>query len=193
MEASTETPVESTSIPGGTGEAKSVAYESFDKAVREAKNARERARLLEEEVNSYKTKELEAQGKHEEVIASLRKELNETKTKAQQEREQRLWEKVTGAVSTEALKHGCQSPDKLIKLLDQSDFELLKTDGGDIQKDTLSKLIDKAKKENSFLFKQPAVPMNDTVPGGSKPAPKKKASEMTKEEIEAELLKLGKK
>ena len=194
MEASIENPGDSTVNPEGNTEldGKPVAFESYRKSVTEAKNAKEKARQLQDELDAIKNQELQRQGKYEEVIEGLKKQLNETKTSLQKERETFLWSKVESAVSTEAVKQGCTDPKKLIRLLDESDFTLLKSDGGEIQSETLSQLMEKAKKENGFLFKQPAVRINDTVPGGTKPK-SKPVSEMTKEEIEAELKKFGNK
>lgn len=194
METSIQNPGDSTTTPVGQVEldGKPVAFESYKKAVSEAKNAKERARQLEEELRAKENKELEEKGQYQQLVEQMRKELNETKTTLQKERESFLWSKVESAVSTEAVKHGCTDPKKLIRLLDESDFTLLKSENGQIQSETLSQLIDKAKKENGFLFKQPAVSINDTVPGSAKPKGKS-ISEMTKEEIEQALLSMGKK
>lgn len=184
MEPSIENPGDSTTNPVGTVEldGKPVAFESYKKAVSEAKNAKERARQLEEELRARENKELEEKGQYQQLVEQMRKELTETKSTLQKERESFLWSKVESAVSTEAVKHGCTDPKKLIRLLDESDFTLLKSDNGQIQNETLSQLIDKAKKENGFLFKQPAVQINDTIPVNGEPK-LSKPTQLSKEEI----------
>ena len=94
-----------------------------------------------------------------------------------------MWNSVTSAVKTEAVKHGCKNPDKLVKLLDTNDFSMLQAENGQIMEQSLSALIDKAKKENDFLFTQPAVKINDAIPSGKPEQPRaKSASEMTQKE-----------
>ena len=84
------------------------------------------------------------------------------------------------------MKAGCQSPDKLIKLLDKNDFETLQADadGYNLKQDSLSALIEKAKKENSFLFSAPQVKINDAAPASRVETYREKPlSEMSKDEI----------
>lgn len=160
-----------------------VSYESFRKSVEAEKRARERAQTLEAELEAKKQAELEAQGKHQEIIESLKNKNYELESTLKKERETFLWNNVTSAVKTEAVKHGCKNPEKLVKLLDQEDFSMLQAENGQIMSHTLAALIDKAKKENDFLFTSPAVKINDAVPAGRPSEPvKKSASEMTQKE-----------
>lgn len=142
----------------------SVAYESFRKSVEAEKRARQKAQELESELEQIKQKELEAQGKHEEIIDSLRNKNYELESTLKKERERFLWSNVTSTVKTEALKHGCSNPDKLIKLLDKDDFSILQAEEGTIRNDSLQALMEKAKKENDFLFKKGEVKFNDVAP-----------------------------
>lgn len=178
MENVNENQVDSTQEASSSEEAKQdqVSYESFRKSVEAEKRARERAQMLEAELESKKQAELEAQGKHEEIIQNLRLKLSETESVLKKERESYLWNSVTSAVKTEAAKHGCKNPDKLVKLLDKNDFSMLQAENGQIMEQSLSALIDKAKKENDFLFTQPAVKINDAIPSGKLSEPRAKST-----------------
>jgi hypothetical protein len=195
MEVSKENLVDSTTQASGeVVKTDTVAYESFKKSVEAEKKARERAQLLEAELNAYKTKELEAQGKYEEITQTLKQQLQEKELALKQERERYAWNTVTGAIKSEAIKHGCKSPEKLIRLFDKTDFETLRAENGEIDSDSLTRLMDKAKKENDFLFTSPAIKINDVNPRGSAPEKPsvKNPKEMTKEELEKAILSLGK-
>lgn len=189
MENVNENPVDSTK-EASSSEVKQqdqVSYESFRKSVEAEKRARERAHALEAELEAKKQAELEAQGKHEEIIESLKNKLYETESVLKKEREKYLWNSVTSAVKTEAVKHGCKNPDKLVKLLDSDDFSMLQADNGQIMQQSLAALIDKAKKENDFLFTAPAVKVNDVIPSNRPEQPKaKNPNEMSSaEKLEA--------
>lgn len=185
MENVNENPVDSTTEASSSEAEKKdqVSYDSFRKSVEAEKRARERAQQLEAELEAKKQAELEAQGKHEEIIESLKNKLYETESTLKKEREKYLWNSVTSAVKTEAVKHGCKNPDKLVKLLDQEDFSMLQAENGQIMSQSLHALIDKAKKENDFLFTAPAMKINDAVPSGKIDQPREKApSEMSSAE-----------
>jgi predicted RNase H-like nuclease (RuvC/YqgF family) len=168
----------------GSGDNK-VSYDSFRKSVEAEKNARKRAQELEARVQEFERKEMEKAGQYEKLIQQLKEENERVKSEVKKERETYLWERVTTGIKTEALKAGCQSPDKLIKLLDKSDFEALQAeaDGYNLKQESLSSLIEKAKKENSFLFSSQAVKINDAAPSSRPSSGEKSLDQMTKEEI----------
>lgn len=186
-----ETPNEASSDKGQ--EQDKVSYESFRKSVEAEKRARERAQTLEAELEAKKQAELEAQGKHQEIIDSLKNKNFELESTLKKEREKYLWNNVTSAVKTEAVKHGCKNPDKLVKLMDSDDFSMLQAENGQIMSQSLAALMDKVKKENDFLFTGPAVKVNDAVPSNNPPVQREKSlAEMTSaEKLEALKKNLG--
>lgn len=189
MENVNENQVDSTSEASSPEERKQdqVSYESFRKSVEAEKRARERAQALEAELEAKKNAELESQGKHEEIIESLKTKLYKTESTLKEEREKYLWNNVTSTVKTEAMKHGCTNPDKLVKLLDKDDFSMLQAENGNIMPQSIAALMDKAKKENDFLFTGAAIKVNDSIPNGRIEQPREKTlSEMTpSEKLEA--------
>lgn len=180
MEPSKENLVDSTAQASGeVVKTDTVAYESFKKSVEAEKKARERAQQLETELSTYKTKELEAQGKYEEITQTLKQQLQEEREALKKEREANAWRTVTSAIKTEAIKHGCLDPDDLIKVLNKSDFEKLRSVDGSIDSDSLTALIDDTKKRKVHFFDQAKITVNDVVPRTGEP----EKVEMTENEM----------
>lgn len=171
----------------GASEGK-VSYESFRQSVDREKAARRRAQELECELESYRQKELESKGNFQQIIDDLKSRNQELETNLNKEREQYAWTTVTSAIKTEAQKAGCAYPDDLVRLLNKSEFELLKAENGKIHEDSLKTLIEDSKKKKPFLFNQGTVKINDALPRNPEKPKVKAPSEMTKEEIEKELL-----
>jgi predicted RNase H-like nuclease (RuvC/YqgF family) len=183
-------PVDQSGAASGATKEDKVSYDSFRKSVEAEKNARKRAQELEQRVQDFERKEMEAKGQYEKLVQQLKEENDRLKTDVKKERETYLWERVTTGIKTEAAKAGCQSPDKLIKLLDKNDFETLQADadGYNLKQESLSALIEKAKKENSFLFSAPSVKIADASPSSRvQTQVSKSLDQMSKEEILAQL------
>lgn len=181
-----ENPVDSNVKASGETSEDKVSYDSFRKSVEAEKNARKRAQELESRVQDFERKELEAKGQYEKLVQQLKEENETLKTNVKKERETYLWERVTSGIKTEALKAGCHNPDKLIKLLDRNDFEALQADadGYNLRQESLMSLIEKAKKENSFLFNASTVKINDVSPSSRVETKQEKTiNELSKEEI----------
>jgi len=168
-----------------TAEQDVVKYESYKKVLGEAKNAKERARQLEAELEAKKNAELEAQGNYQEIIDNLKAKTLDLESKYRKERENTLWKDVTGAIKNEATRAGCINPDKLIRLLDKSDFETLQADDGQIRQESVQQLIERAKKEDYYLFTKGNVPMMDALP--SNKIEKQNFNDLSKDEIIAML------
>lgn len=186
----------------GGVESKQVSYESYLKAVEEEKNARKRAQdsesraqELQSRLQEFQRKEMEAKGEYEKLNQSLVQEV-ESLTQALKKKDAAFFDAmVKSSVKTEAVKAGCSNPDKLIKLLSKEDYEILQADadGYSFKRESLQSLIDKAKKENDFLFKKPEVKVNDLSPKSKVETQKTKSvNDMTKEELEQAILALNK-
>ena len=190
MESSDKNLVDSSTDTSGESETKgTVAYDSYRKSVAAEKTARKRAQDLEAELESIRQKELEDKGNYQQLLEQYKNKNQELESSLKKERDTYAWNTVTSAIRLEAQKAGCTSPDKLIKLLDKSDFEMLQSDNGTIKADSLGSLMDKARKENAFLFSQGSVKFNNVTPKSEiKNETRKSASEMSREEIEKELL-----
>ena len=193
MESSKENLVDSTTQASGeVVKTDTVAYESYRKSVEAEKRAKDVVRetksyadQLKAELDAYKTKELEAQGKHQEVAEALRKQVHEAQIALKREQEANAWKTVTSAIKTEAMKQGFKNTDRLIKLFDKEDLESLRVQNGEIDSESLAALIERAKRDD-FLptMIRPSVTVNDIVPSNKIDQPvKKKASDMSHDEI----------
>lgn len=179
-------PVDQSGAASGATKEDKVSYDSFRKSVEAEKNARKRAQELESKLQEFERRDMEAKGQYEKLVQQLKEENESLKTNVKKERETYLWERVTSGIKTEAMKAGCQSPEKLIKLLDKSDFESLQAeaDGYNLKQESLSALIEKAKKENAFLFSAPQVKINDAAPSSRVQTYETKSlDQMSKDEI----------
>ena len=176
MENVTDGQVDQTPEAGSNGgsepevkKPQTVAYESFDKAVAQTKAMKKKNEELQAELDKLKLEEQKKKGDLEGVIKKLETDLNETKNQLSSERKQNMWEKVTGAISAEAGKHKCHNANSLIKLLGKSDFEMLKSEDGTINQEGLTNLMEKAKKEHSYLFGAVKVETDDLIPDQKAP------------------------
>jgi len=162
-----------------------VKYESYRKSVEAEKKARERANKLQEQLDAKENADLEASGNFQEIIDNLKGKNKDLEARYLNERKQALWKDVTGAIKTEAHKAGCINPDKLIKLFDKSDFETLQADDGQIRQESVMQLIEKAKKEDYYLFTKGNVPVMSATPMNKIEQPT--LNELSKDEIIAML------
>ena len=191
MESSDKNLVDSSTDTSGESETKgTVAYDSYRKSVAAEKTARKRAQDLEAELESIRQKELEDKGNYQQLLEQYKSKNQELESSLKKERDTYAWNTVTSAIRLEAQKAGCTSPDKLIKLLDKSDFEMLQTENGSINQKSLESLIAKVRKENEQpLFSMGSVKFNNVTPKSEiKNETRKSPSEMSREEIEKELL-----
>lgn len=179
--------VDSSENASGTSSDK-VDYASFRKSVEAEKRARQRAAELEAQLESLKTKELEDKQEFKTLADEFKSKYQQSQAELKEERESRGWEKVTSAIKLKAKDSGCVAPDKLIRLFDKADFEMLRAEDGQIKSETLDALMEKAKKENAFLFSQGQVKFNDALPA-NKGQEKVDISTLSKKEIEELLLK----
>jgi len=181
----TKNQVDSTTTASSNGEPKktdTVSYDSFRKSVEAEKRARERAQNLEAQLEAKNNQELEAQGKHEEIIANLKQKLSTTQNELAEVKTSATWDKVTGAIKTEALKAGCVDPDKLIRLYGDDEFSILQSEDGRLRQESVQALVEKSKKDNWFLFPEREVKINDGVPS-KKPIVNKNLEDLSLEEL----------
>lgn len=181
-----QNPEDSSSKASGEAESKQVSHATYLKAVETEKNLRKRAQEAETRLQELERRDMEAKGEFEKLKQSLLQENETLKKTLKQEKESYLWERVTSGIKTESLKAGCADPDKLIKLLDKNDFLSLQSeaDGYTLKQESLKSLVEKAKKENFFLFPTQKVEINDATPKAKVEKPVKKApSEMNQVEI----------
>jgi len=143
-----------------------VSYESFRKSVAAEKAAKDKARELESQLESYKQKELESSGKTEEFITSLKEKARSLESQLESERKNYAWERISSTVKQEAVKQGFKyQPEAFIKLLDADDFRSMQVgDGFKVDQTSLSNVVEKMKKNYSDMFVQKGPSINDVTP-----------------------------
>lgn len=158
-------------------QANMVGYETYSKVLGEAKAERERNREMAKALESYKQKELEQEGKQEELVEYLRGEIKkrdglilETEKSSKNRERQYATRSVHSAIKAEAAKFGCTSPGKLLRLIDLKEIESLRVgDDLSVNSEDLEILITKSMKENDFLFKKADPKIEDAAPTGLNP------------------------
>lgn len=175
-------------VASGTPEKKEkevVAYDSYRKAVSEKKSYQDRAAAAEAKLKEYEQQELQAKGKYEELVSSLKEENSRLKNDLTNERKSYYWSKVENAVKTKAVEAGCVNPDKLLRLVDENSLKALEVDDKwNVSDKDLEFLIAEAKKENDFLFKKKSANVVDGVPVDTpNVARQKPVKKLTNEEL----------
>ena len=188
-QSNSEQVVQTESTSGGT-DGEKVSYDSFRKSVAAEKSARARAQSLEEQLNAYKTKELESQGKTEEVLASYKSRIGELEGTLKNERKQYAWERISSGIQTEALKQGCKHPDLFLKSLEDAELESLQVeDGYKVNNESLARVVEAKRKRYPDLFAVRNVNINDSTPVSRlETKTQVNLKDMSKEEMEKLLL-----
>lgn len=186
MSEESKSPVEQDVNAGGKNEVKdTVAYESFQKVLGEKKNAQAKLSQYEQELQTLREEKLQREGKNEELISTYKQKYEQVSKKYEETQKQYAWSTLTGEIKREALKHGCTDPDKLIRLMEDEDLRSIEVgDNFNIDKESLSSVIERSKKDNHFLFKSTTPVAANGRPVASVKKTEKRISDMSREELE---------
>lgn len=187
-----QTPTDNVDVEAETTqESDSVAYSTYRKVVGKSKKVMSENEELRNQLQGIEQNKMQADGRKDELIKALRDELNGVKEVSQKDKQSYAWNIFSENIKTEAAKRGCLNPSKLIKLLDKEDLGSVEVDDNyRVNGDDLTRLMDKAMKENEFLFQRDAVKVNDITPNSSRPETGKGLDQMTTAEKLVELAKL---
>lgn len=167
-----------------------VAYDTYRRVVGKSKKVMAENDELKQRLNLIEQDKMAADGKKDDVIKSLREELGQTRSQLDSQKQNYAWNIFSSNIKAEAAKRGCKDPDKLLKLLDKEDLGSVEVDDNyTVNRDDLSRLMDKAIRENDFLFGKPAVKVNDVTPSNEKPETGKTLESMS---VDEKLLALAK-
>ena len=130
-----------------------------------SENAELKARL-----EAIENDKLESQGKYADINKSLKDKLSEVEKKLQDTTKTYAYASVTSVIKQKALEMGAVNADKVLKLMDKSDLELITIDDNfkpDI--DAINMVLEKMKKENEDigLFKRNVPATKDVTPNSS--------------------------
>ena len=172
-----------------------VSYETHARLLGQRKKDAEKTKALETELEDFRINKASSEGKKDDVIEALRKQLAEVRDDYDLKTKAYAKTTVKGQIKSALLKKGCISPDKALRLMEREDLNSIELDENfAVNGEDLTRVIDKFQKENEDL------PLFNKVSGVSDLTPtnnveykeKPKAfSEMSKEELLNEAKNLG--
>lgn len=150
---------------GSAGEDK-VSYETYLRTLDEAKKAKSKLSEIQDQLDSLKKRDLESQGKLEELLDMTRQENEKLKGTIRDKVSKVVHRMVEGQVIAKAQSMGCIDPDALSKLTDISSIEVndetMQADDSQI-----SGLLDSLKKDKPYLFNKKAPSFDNSMPNPS--------------------------
>lgn len=162
-----------------------VAYNTYRKAVEKEKTIRDRANSLQSELDAYKQKELESQGRHEDVISGLRDRVNILENENKETKGNFIVQTVDGAIARELALRGCNYIEDSLGHVTSEDYSTLEVDDKfNVQSENIKFIADKLQQKRPDWFKSKAVSVSDSAPTSKISAPTKvDFSKMTTKEV----------
>jgi hypothetical protein len=139
-------------------------------ALAEAKRAKDEARELRARLEAIENEKLESQGKYADINKSLKDKLAEREAELNNTKKTYAYNAVTSVIKQKALEMGAINPDKVLKLMDKSDMELITVDDNyNVDLSTVQSVLEKIKKDNEDigLFKKNVPSVKDVNPNPS--------------------------
>lgn len=167
-----------------------VAYETYKKVLGEKKKMQSEFLSMQEKLKAIELEKQQAEGNKDDVINSLRTQLNEEKSQKQEIKKNFVWNTIQGQIKNEAISQGCVNPDKLIKLMSKDDLASVEIDDSfNVNREDLTRLMDEAKKQHADigLFKSKRSEVHDVTSHNIPKAPVKSKEELSKDEIKQQL------
>jgi hypothetical protein len=145
-----------------------VAYSTYSKVLDKLKQRERELAKLNEEVTKIKDSEVEKSGNYKQLVDSLRERNSTLEDDLAKLKKDYVTKSIHGQIKEGFTRAGCIASDKMIKLLDQKDFERLGySEDGTVDKKDLQALIDDKKKDDFYLF-QRSEKVNDLHPSTPK-------------------------
>jgi len=170
-------------------EEKKVSYDSYRKILAEKKNTQAKMKEMADKLEKIELERLEQESDYKKQAETWKSKFEESHSNYSSLKKDVAFNTIKSQVTSKAASEGCINTEKLFKLLDSEDLKGLEMgDDFSISQDSLSGLIDKAKKEHSDigLFKKADVQIHDIqkqhTPQG------KSVSEMSIEELKQAIL-----
>lgn len=141
---------------------------------------------------SLRMQKLEAEGNKDKMIEHLTAKVTALESSLQSKEQAFAFTTLGSQVKTEAAKMGCTNPDDLVKLMDTSGIPVDPvTYVGD--NDSIRIMLEEQKKQRPFFFGKPAPVVNDVTPQNTVlNKPQKAYSDMTRDELNAEIQRMAK-
>lgn len=171
-----------------------VSYATHRKLLSERKKDVEKLRRYESELEQFRQDKLSDEGKKDEVIDALRKQVSELGDKYQLSTNRFAKTTVSEQIKSALKAQGCINPDKAMRLMEVDDLNSIEVDDSyNVNSEDLSRVIDKFQKENEDL------PLFNKVSGVKDLTPtnrveykeEKSFNNMTSDELVNEAKKMG--
>lgn len=104
------------------------SYEWHRRVLGENKKYKSQLTDAQERLKAYEQKEMEAQGKHQDLITALREENQKLKAGIDERDQVYTWSKRSEALRHVASQQGCVKPDHLLRLMDQDVLNQIEVD-----------------------------------------------------------------
>jgi len=158
----------------------SVAYDTYRKVLSEKKKVQEQLAELAKERDAANQNKLQAEGKKDEVIEALRKQMAEKDKTLETKTNAYAWNVVSAQIKSELAREGCVNPDKALRLIDKEELAGIEvSDDYLVNIEDLKRVVDKVRTENADirLFNKSASvkdlnPKAGVNPVGNEPANK---------------------
>lgn len=146
-----------------------IAYDSYKKAVTQYKSAKSEVDTLKSKLEQYEQERLESQGRKDEVIASLRKQLSELDEKSRRSQQSYTWNVVGAQIKSELAAKGVRNPEKALKYAKaahKDDLSSIEVDEDyNVNPQDLSRFVDKFLMDNQDMGFVSRVGVKDIPPG----------------------------
>jgi hypothetical protein len=169
----------------------------LERALKDLHKFKSQARELADKAQALEQEKLMAEGKKDELISQLQKQLNETKTKTSELQKTFAWDKVNGWLKTKAATSGIIAEggavDKFVSLIDLKGRNPFRDDSTfQLEESVLSQVFEEHKKEMPYFFGKPSPSVKDITPnGGTIETNGSDYSKMSLEQLKAHATKLS--
>jgi hypothetical protein len=154
----------------------------------EAKKFRQMNSELKARIDASENEKLAQEGKWKEMAAKEKERADKAEKEAREKHARFALRTVETQVKAEAAKLGCVDSDALLKLMDLNELEV--DDEYQVDQSAMKSVIEKLKKEKSYLFPKEAAHPRDLPPASGREGFKEKAvKDMSIAEMQAFLLK----
>ena len=151
-------------------ETKVATNPDLERALKDLHKYKTQAKELESKTQTLEQEKLMAEGKKDELISQLQKQLNETKTKQSEMQKTFAWDKVHNWLKTKAATNGIidgGAVDKFVSLVDLKGRNPFRDDSTfQLEENVLSQVFEESKKEMPYFFGKPSPSLKDITPGG---------------------------
>ena len=155
-------PTQESSAPVEEAKEDKVAYDTYKRVLGEKKKTSETLTAERRKREELESRLLEAEGKKDELVDALKKQLESERETRTKEREDFAWQVLGSQIRSAAQAVGCADPDLLLKV---GDFKSVSVnDDFTVDNDQLRIAIEDTIKKHPVLSKKPTPSVKDAPP-----------------------------